>query len=373
MMRSLMSGSTDSPAALAGPGGPRRRPGGTDVARLAGVSQKTVSRVMNDEAHVKEEVRQRVLAAARQLGYRRNNQARALTSGRTNRIGVVSLGSALFGPSSLLIAIERAARSTGFTLSVVNTFEGDAGGVAGAVDTLLEEGVDGIVLSEPIDEGPQPITADVPVLTLGGFPGLIAPCVIRASGPGDQAGYFATRHLLSLGHQQIRHVAGPQRWWSARDRADGWARAVREAGLAAPSFIEGDWSPASGYLAGRALASDHEMTAVFAANDDMAIGLIRALAESGRSVPDNVSVIGMDDIPSAAYLNPPLTTIAQDFDRMAVDALRKLVVQIEDPTAPDIPPDQADAIQLIVRNSTAPIAAGSSSIGARRQMTISHP
>jgi DNA-binding LacI/PurR family transcriptional regulator len=81
----------------------------------------------------------------------------------------------------------------------------------------------------------------------------------------------------------------------------------------------------------------------------------------------------MDDIPSAAYLNPPLTTIAQDFDRMAVDALRKLVVQIEDPTAPDIPPDQADAIQLIVRNSTAPIAAGSSSIGARRQMTISHP
>ena len=126
---------------------------------------------MNDEAHVKEEVRQRVLAAARELGYRRNDQARALTSGRTNRIGVVSLGSALFGPSSLLIAIERAARSTGFTLSVVNTFEGDAGGVAGAVDTLLEEGVDGIVLSEPIDEGPQPITADVPVLTLGGFPG----------------------------------------------------------------------------------------------------------------------------------------------------------------------------------------------------------
>jgi DNA-binding LacI/PurR family transcriptional regulator len=143
--------------------------------------------------------------------------------------------------------------------------------------------------------------------------------------------------------------------------------------VAALPFIEGDWSPASGYLAGRSLASDYEMTAVFAANDDMAIGLIRALAESGRSVPDNVSVIGMDDIPSAAYLNPPLTTIAQDFDRMAVDALRKLVVQIEDPTAPDIPPDQADAIQLIVRNSTAPIAAGSSSIGARRQMTISHP
>lgn len=350
-----MPGPPDAPAPLDGPGRPRRRPGGTDVARLAGVSQKTVSRVMNDEAHVREDVRQRVLAAARELGYRRNNQARALNSGRTNRIGVVSLGTALFGPSSLLIAIERAARSTGFTLTVLHTVEGDAGGLRGAIDALLEEGVDGIIISEPIDEGPLPMAIDVPVLTMGGVPGLTGPCVISAGVSGEPAGYAATRHLMSLGHRQIRHLAGPQRWWSARERAEGWARAMREAGLVAAPFIEGDWSPASGYVAGRELALDQEMTAVFAANDDMAIGLIRALAESGRSVPSDVSVMGVDDIPSAAYLNPPLTTIAQEFDRMAIDGLRKLVAQIEDPAAEASRPDQPDPVHLIIRNSTAPI------------------
>jgi DNA-binding LacI/PurR family transcriptional regulator len=350
-----MPGPAEAPAPLDGREWPRRRPGGSDVARLAGVSQKTVSRVMNDEAHVREDVRQRVLAAARELGYRRNNQARALNSGRTSRIGVVSLGTALFGPSSLLVALERAARSTGFTLSVINTFEGDAGGIPGAIDSLLEEGVDGIIISEPIDEDPLPVAVDVPVLTLDGFPGLTAPSVITGGDSGDRAGYAATRHLMSLGHRHIRHLAGPQRWWSARGRAEGWARAMREVGLTAAPFIEGDWSPASGYVAGRTLALDREMTAVFAANDDMAIGLIRALAESGRSVPDDVSVIGVDDIPSAAYLNPPLTTIAQDFDRMAVDGLRKLVAKIERPAAEDTWPEEPDAVHLIVRNSTAPI------------------
>jgi DNA-binding LacI/PurR family transcriptional regulator len=350
-----MPGPADAPTPLDGSGRPRRRPGSTDVARLAGVSQKTVSRVMNDEAYVREDVRQRVLAAARELGYRRNNQARALNSGRTNRIGVVSLGSALFGPSSLLIAIERAARSTGYTVAVMHTVEGDAGGVPGAIDALLEEGVDGIIISEPIDEGPLPMAIDVPVLTMGGVPGLTGPCVIAAGVPGEPAGYAATRHLASLGHRQIRHLAGPQRWWSARERAEGWARAMREAGLAAAPFMEGDWSPASGYVAGRELALDLEMTAVFAANDDMAIGLIRALRESERSVPGDVSVMGMDDIPSAAYLNPPLTTIAQDFDRMAIAGLRKLVAQIEHPASEASRPDQPDPVHLIVRNSTAPI------------------
>src|SRR5919112_2581173 len=129
----------------------QRRPAGTDVAHRAGVSQKTVSRVMNGEPYVTEEVRLRVLAAARELGYRRNNVARALNSGRTHRIGVVSLGTALWGPATLLMAAERAARSTGYAVSLVNTFEDDPEGVVGAIEALLEQGVDGIVLSEPID------------------------------------------------------------------------------------------------------------------------------------------------------------------------------------------------------------------------------
>jgi DNA-binding LacI/PurR family transcriptional regulator len=355
-----MSKRADAPAASgARPTSGPRRPRGTDVARLAGVSQKTVSRVMNAEAHVKEDVRLRVLAAARELGYRRNNLARALNSGRTNRIGVVSLGTALFGPSSMLIAIERAARGMGFALSVINTFEGDPGGVSGAIESLLDEGVDGIVLSEPIDEGPVPLALDVPVLTLGQFPGLSAPSIITAGVEGDLAAYAATRYLISVGHTEIRHLAGPQRWWSSRDRLQGWVRAMDEAALPTPKPIHGDWSPASGYNAGRRLVLDRAMTAVFAANDDMAIGLIRALAEGGRRVPQDVSVIGFDDIPSAAYVNPPLSTIAQEFDSIAVRALKRLMTQVRDRDGPDVDVvDDSTPARLIIRESTSAILTG---------------
>src|SRR3954466_617748 len=148
-------------------GGSPSAPSGVDVARLAGVSQKTVSRVYNDEQYVSAEVRRRVRAAAEELGYRPNSAARTLVSGRTRSIGVVTLGTALYGPASLLLGIERAARDTGYALRVVNTREGDPAGVAGAVESLLEQGVDGIVVSEPIDEGSVPLRADVPVLVLG--------------------------------------------------------------------------------------------------------------------------------------------------------------------------------------------------------------
>jgi DNA-binding LacI/PurR family transcriptional regulator len=143
---------------------------------VAGVSQKTVSRVTNGEPYVREEVRLRVLRAAQELGYRRNNVARALNSGRTHQIGVVSLGTALYGPASLLISLERAARNSGYSLTVISTFEGDPGGVGGAIDSLLEQGVEGIVISEPIDEGEDlRLTADLPVLSVGG--------VSRVAGP----------------------------------------------------------------------------------------------------------------------------------------------------------------------------------------------
>ena len=147
----------------------RRRPAGTAVARLAGVSQKTVSRVFNNEPKVSEETRARVLAAARQLGYRPNGAARALLTGRHDRIGVVSLGTAHYGPSSLLVALERAARLANYSLIVANSFDDDVSGVKAAVDNLLFQGVDAIILSEPIDDGEGPITV---VQTL---------CPVRAS------------------------------------------------------------------------------------------------------------------------------------------------------------------------------------------------
>jgi DNA-binding LacI/PurR family transcriptional regulator len=307
---------------------------------------------MNGEPYVKEEVRIRVLQAAQELGYRRNGAARALNSGRTRRIGVVSLGSALYGPASMLIELERAARSTGYSLSVVSTFEGDPGGVTGAMNALLTEGVDGIVLSEPIDEGENVgLDLDIPVLSLGRFPGLTGPRVVITGADGPEAGRIATEHLLSMGHRTVWHVAGPQQWWSARDRLDGWRTALRAAGADEPPYLEGDWSPASGYAAGSRLARNPEMTAVFVANDDMAIGVMRALAEAGRRVPDDVSVVGLDDIPIAAYQTPPLTTVRQDFAGLARRGLELLVQHIDAPGEPA--PDAPEApVCLVVRRST---------------------
>lgn len=329
----------------------RASSGGTDVARLAGVSQKTVSRVFTNEPHVSESVRERVLAAARELGYRPNSAARALNTGRTHRLGVVSLGSALYGPTSQLLAIEMEARALGYTVSLVNTAEGDVEGVAGAVEALLGQGVDGIVLSEPIYQGPIELDVEVPVLSCGTFPGLSAPVVVVAGGDEVAAGRSTTEYLLSLGHLSVHHIAGPQRWYAARERHDGWAQALTVAGIAHPRPVEGDWSAESGYTSALELLRDPDVTAVFAANDDMAVGAIRAFTEVGLKVPGDISVAGFDDIPLAPYLNPPLTTVAAqhgDHARRGLDALVKAIEGRS--TGPR--ETQNESYELVIRGST---------------------
>ncbi|MDX2527288.1 LacI family DNA-binding transcriptional regulator [Streptomyces europaeiscabiei] len=337
--------------------GPHAAPSSTDVARLAGVSQKTVSRVLNDEPYVSADVRRRVTEAAEQLGYRRNNAARALASGRTRSIGVVTLGTALYGPASLLMGVERVVRNTGYALRVVNTVEGDPAGIAGAVDSLLDQGVDGIVISEPIDEagenGGMAPRAAVPVLVIGAPPFVTAPTVLNVGDGAELMARTATKHLLGLGHTTVHHLAGPQRWYAARDRLEGWRSTLTAQGRDLPEAVRGDWSAASGYAAGRELAENRDVTAVFAANDDMAIGLIRALAEAGRRVPQDVSVVGFDDIPVAAYVTPPLTTVRQLFDAVAQEGLKRLVHAIENPDADPLPPSDPP-VDLVVRASTAP-------------------
>ncbi|MDC2956851.1 LacI family DNA-binding transcriptional regulator [Streptomyces gilvifuscus] len=332
-------------------------PRSVDVARLAGVSQKTVSRVFNDEQYVSADVRRRVLEAAEELGYRRNNAARALASGRTRSIGVVTLGTALYGPTSLLMGVERVVRDTGYALHVVNTMEGDAAGVTGAVSSLLDQGVDGIVISEPIDEAGAERDAsfriDVPVLVLGAPLPVTAPRALIAGGGADLMARAAIEHLLDLGHLTVHHLAGPQRWYAAQDRLEGWRATLAAHGRTVPPVVEGDWSAASGYRAGRELAEHSDVTAVFAANDDMAIGLIRALTEAGRRVPEDVSVVGFDDIPVAAYVTPPLTTVRQPFDAVAQEGLKRLVHAIENPNADPLPTSDPP-IDLIIRASTAP-------------------
>jgi DNA-binding LacI/PurR family transcriptional regulator len=327
----------------------------TEVARAAGVSQKTVSRVVNGEPHVSPEVRDRVLRAVQELGYRPNNAARALLLGRYRRIGVVSLGSALYGPATLLLALERAMHRAGYSFALAGTLEGQP--VQVAVETLLEQGVDGIVLSEPIDDGtPLRVSADVPVVSLGeGVEvGQGESAVVGAD--GFVAARTATEHLLALGHRTVWHIPGPHDWWAARDRLRGWREALAAAGAPEPPLpVEGDWSPASGYAAGRRLAELTDVTAVFAANDDMAIGALRAFTEAGLSVPGDVSVVGFDDIPAAAFLSPPLTTVRQDFTAVADRAVDVLTAMIEGSPAPA---ERTDiATELTVRASSGPVRA----------------
>jgi DNA-binding LacI/PurR family transcriptional regulator len=290
--------------------------------------------------------------AARQLGYRPNGAARALLTGRHHRIGVVSLGTAHFGPSSLLVALERTARRIGYSLTVANSFEDEATGLKAAVDTLLIQGVDAIILSEPVDDS-EPLTIDVPVLALGAAPVVYAPTVLsmRAAEGGDAAAEV-TRYLLGLGHRTVHHIAGPQRWWAARERRQNWLDTLLRAGIEVPVDRTGDWTPGSGYEHGRALARDPGVTAIFAANDDMAIGAIHALHEADRSVPGDVSVIGFDDIPLAAHVWPSLTTVSSDNAQLAETGLLYLADFLNDPDQVPAPPP-AHRHNMVIRNSTA--------------------
>ncbi|WP_037680194.1 LacI family DNA-binding transcriptional regulator [Streptomyces griseus] len=328
-------------------------PRSADVARLAGVSRKTVSRVLNNEPYVSEEARQRVLAAAEELGYRLNHAARALASGRSRSIGVVALGTAGYGTASLLVHIEHAVRDAGYALRIVNTPDGDPEEIADALESLLEQGVDGIVISEPIVQGKVRARLDVPVLFLGAPPAFTATRTVTVGVGARDLARAATDHLLDLGHTTVHHLAGPRRWYATKDRIEGWRAALAARGAPEPPLLNGDWSPDSGYAAGRELASDPSVTAVFAAGDEMAIGLIHALREAGRRVPEDVSVVGFDGNPVFAYVSPPLTTVRQPFEAAAGEGIRLLVHAIEKPDT-DPPPTSEPPVELVVRGSTAP-------------------
>lgn len=321
-----------------------------DVARLSGVSQKTVSRVVNGEPHVSPRVLAKVLAAIDELNFRPNSAARALASARTRSIGFVYTGSALFGPSSMSVGIERAARDAGYSVAVVHTPDGTPASVRAAFDNLIGLGVEGIVVSEPADDirSVDLPSSGVPVLSLENNPDDDGDWIMV--GADDRAGARqATEHLIGLGHRSIAHIAGPRGWATSQNRLLGWQDALSAAGLPAPDALRGDWSAASGFTAGQHLATT-DVTAVLASNDEMAIGAIRALELSGRSIPRDVSVVGIDDIPLAAYLSVPLTTVRQDFDSVTREGMSRLLDVIEG--RPLRTRRYAVPTQLIVRAST---------------------
>jgi DNA-binding LacI/PurR family transcriptional regulator len=329
-----------------------RGPAMTDVARLAGVSHQTVSRVLNEHPNVKEQTRLRVRAAIDELGYRPNRAARALVTGRSQLIGIVALNSTLYGPASLLTAFEQAASAAGFAVSVGSVARLDRGSIAGAVGRHLDQRVAGLVVIAPVDsagEALERMPAGVPLVTIDGDPQRAHALVTVDQVAGARA---ATRHLLDAGHRTVWHISGPADWYDAAGRIDGWRQVLREAGAEEPPLIPADWSAAAGYSAGRMLARMPEVTAVFAANDHLALGLLRALHESGRRVPGDVSVVGFDDVPEAAYFIPPLTTVRPDFAAVAHAGLDLLLAQmVDDEHAPG---RVVLAPELIARASVAP-------------------
>ncbi|MFJ6749292.1 MULTISPECIES: LacI family DNA-binding transcriptional regulator [unclassified Streptomyces] len=300
----------------------------TDVARVAGVSHQTVSRVLNGAPHVRPDTRDRVLAAIRELDYRPNSAARALVTRRSQTIGVVSFGTALYGPASMLEGIEQAARSAGYYVSVASLRSLDSRSVLEAVDRLRDQGVEGVVViapQTPVVSAVGQLSTAVPVVAVGPDSRFRLPTVAMDNEAGAQE---ATRHLLDLGHATVHHIAGPSGWLETATRMDGWRAALEAAGAPVPPVQSGDWSARSGHQAGRRIAENPEVTAVFCANDHMALGLLRALHEAGRSIPDDISVIGFDDIPEAGYFAPPLTTVRQDFGELGRCALELLVEEL---------------------------------------------
>jgi DNA-binding LacI/PurR family transcriptional regulator len=328
-----------------------RKPVMADVARLAGVSHQTVSRVINAPDGVRPEVRRRVERAIRELRYQPNAAARALARRRTMNLGVVSIGTSQYGPATTLFGIAEAAREAGYATSLVSLAVIDRQHMKTALDQLVADSVAGIIVLASVSgavTAVQGLSPDVPLVLFepGVHDGVTSVSVDETLGAR-----LATRHLLAQGHASVWHVSGPDGWLGTDARIRGWRAELAAARRVAHEVITGDWSSASGYQAGQVIARDPEITAVFAANDQMALGILLALREHGRAVPGEVSVVGFDDIPDAAFYQPPLTTVKLDFTevgRRCVGRLLELIRGEALEPKPPIPP------ALVVRSSTGP-------------------
>ncbi|HWS31249.1 MAG TPA: LacI family DNA-binding transcriptional regulator [Actinoplanes sp.] len=323
-----------------------------DVAALAGVSSQTVSRVANGHPGVVETTREQVLAAMSELGYRPNSAARSLRYGRFNTIGVILFGLSSTGNSRTVEAIATQAATEGYAITLIPVGAPTQDNVMGAFTRMGELAVDGVILIIEVhllDATAVALPPGVHVVVVDSDAGERYPVVDTDQADGARQ---AVRHLLSLGHRTVWHVAGPAESFSAERRTTAWRRALEEAGRPVPPLQRGDWSADSGYLAGLRLAGDPSCTAIFTANDQMALGVLRALHERGRRVPADVSVVGFDDLADASSYLPPLTTVHQDFAEVGRRCVEALLRQIHD--EPAGPGTDLVPTRLVLRDSTAP-------------------
>lgn len=311
---------------------PARRATMLDVARLAGVSYQTVSRVVNNHPSVAPDTRDRVLRVIEEVRYRPSQAARALAARRTGALAVVSYSITHYGPTQMIVNLDMQARDAGYDLMVIHINPTNPAAMSGVVDQLLRWAPEGILLVAPIQsalyEGLVHQLEEIPLVQLDIAQGAAARSVIVDQREGSRR---ITQLLLEFGHQEILEIAGPQDWHGAAARHAGATEVLSAHGLAPVAVEIGDWSAESGYRAAARALERHAFTAVLAANDQMALGAIRALQVAGRCVPDDISVVGFDDLPEAAYFAPPLTTIRQDFAELARQGLAYLIRVIDDP------------------------------------------
>ncbi|MFJ3383678.1 MULTISPECIES: substrate-binding domain-containing protein [unclassified Curtobacterium] len=313
----------------------RKAPTIFDVAERAGVSHQTVSRVINGDPTVRDHFRSRVTTAIGELGYRPRAAARALAGGRSKAIGLVTAGDALYGPSSTAIGFERAARHAGYHV-LLSTLPEDPrpGDLSSALTSLLAQDVAAVVLVAAdnrvlgaLASLTVPITVPVVVsnavqrdaVPAGSSAGRLLPSLAAVAIDQAAGTTLAMQHLFDRGHRRIVHIAGPSVSQESEVRRATYTRLMRDAGLE-PVVLDGDWTPRSGFAAGRSIDVT-AVDAVFCGNDQMALGALHAFADDGLRVPDDIAVVGFDDIPEAEHFTPPLTTVRQDFMAMGEGVL----------------------------------------------------
>jgi DNA-binding LacI/PurR family transcriptional regulator len=299
---------------------------------------------------VRPEIRERITSAIDQLGYRRNLAARALVTNQTRNLGLVDSGSSIPGHASMLMAIESAARDHDYATTVAVVADPAHEVIAAAFSHLMDRGVQGIIVlanTTNLATAARRISADVPVVMVAG--GVSSNEQLRVVGVRQEDGaQMATHHLIEQGYTGIAHLPGPEAWLDAELRVQGWRHELTRAGLAATVLGRGDWSARSGYAIGLEQAGTRLPEAVFAANDQMALGFMLAMHQRGVRIPDDVAVVGFDDQVGSDYFYPPLTTVRQPFAQVGHTAIDVLLRAIAG--AP--PESHSVSPELIVRESS---------------------
>jgi DNA-binding LacI/PurR family transcriptional regulator len=322
-----------------------------DVAQAAGVSHQTVSRFLKGFEGIRPETRAKVVQALADLGYRPNLTARSLKSGRSHRIGALTDDISLVGPRRVAEGASAAAREAGYVLDLVSLDVQNPLAIEESLALITQHDLAGVLALSSTDEMTRAFEAT----------DFRVPAYISAEADDAVTGHRSeltsvalpalVAHLAGLGHRSLAHIAGPSNSSSARNRVLAYEAAVKSQGMRSLGILAGDWSARSGYQAIAGIDRLPEVTAFVAANDQTALGAILALKERGYRIPDDVSVVGIDDIPEAAYFDPPLTTLRIDFEADGRASVHELLARIEGTPTHRIP---VGSPQLVIRRSAGP-------------------